>query len=156
MRPSKRNAGMKAALARIGATKAQQDRSVPPARTAAAGKLRNKSATKPRRRNPESAIVKACLEWLHAHGIWAWRQNAAVVPGRRFNGMPGQADIIGLVSRACAGGRFLAVECKTETGRLTEDQVVFLNRVKAHDGLAVVVRSVADLEAFGRKQGWCE
>ena len=37
-------------------------------------------------------------------------------------------------------GRFLALECKNDTGRLTEEQAAFLERVKRHGGVSGMVR----------------
>jgi hypothetical protein len=52
----------------------------------------------------------------------------------------GSADIIGIAP----GGRFLAVEVKTKTGRVSPDQARFIEHVKAKGGVAGVARSVQD------------
>lgn len=100
---------------------------------------------------PEKAVVKECLDWLHLNGIFAYRQNTGAAEyiggnGRkrfvRF-GEKGASDIIGILP----GGRFLAVECKAENGRLSEYQIEYLANVRRMGGLAVVAKSSADIEA---------
>lgn len=102
-------------------------------------------------KTPEAAVLHACLHWLALRGIKAWRNNSgvAMMKGRggrmqpvRF-GARGQADILGILP----GGRFLAVECKSSTGKTTEDQEAFLREVNRLGGLAIVARSIDDLEA---------
>lgn len=59
-------------------------------------------------------------------------------------GTPGQADLSGLF---WPSGRRLEIECKTERGRLSEDQLSFQRMIETFGGLYVVARSVADVEA---------
>lgn len=54
----------------------------------------------------------------------------------------GCSDLIG-----CLDGRFLALEAKTGTGRLTSDQEQFGAVVRAKGGFACVVRSVDEARA---------
>lgn len=56
--------------------------------------------------------------------------------------MRGTADILGLLD----DGTFLAVEVKSEKGRLSPEQKVFLSEVKLRGALAIVARSVEDVE----------
>jgi len=51
----------------------------------------------------------------------------------------GSSDIIGICR-----GRFLAVEVKTKTGRVTKEQQAFIDAVKKAGGIAGVCRSVDD------------
>lgn len=103
---------------------------------------------------PESAVLAACLRALELHPrvAWACRVNSGAMTGTdangkrrfiRFNGMPGMSDIIGQTRN----GTFLAVECKRPSGRLTDDQRAFLDRVQAAGGVAVCARSVDDVIA---------
>jgi len=52
----------------------------------------------------------------------------------------GVSDIIGLWN-----GTFIAIEVKTQTGRISEHQEFFMKDVVAHGGLAFVVRSVDEV-----------
>ena len=103
----------------------------------------------------ESDIQKACLEWLHYQGIFAWRSNQVPVPlkgggFRRFVGLRGVSDILGILPQRCScalQGVFLAVEVKRpRTGRLSPEQKAFLAKVNDLGGLGIVVTSVEDLE----------
>lgn len=97
----------------------------------------------------EGAIVAACLEFLHYAGVTAWRNNSGAVKYKNASGASrflrygkvGSADIIGWMP----DGRFLGVECKTSTGRLSETQKVWLAELRKSGGVAVVARSVDDL-----------
>ncbi|MDR2482243.1 MAG: VRR-NUC domain-containing protein [Treponema sp.] len=94
---------------------------------------------------PENEVKRTCLEYLTLQGIYAWINNTGALPAgdKRFIrfGHPGSSDIIGILP----GGRFLAVECKSNTGRLSEAQEEFLAAVRANGGLAVVARSYEDI-----------
>jgi len=102
----------------------------------------------------EGAVVQACLEYLKLYGAFAWRNNTGALKDKSdrpvFFGKIGSADIIGLLP----GGRFLAVECKTEKGKLSDKQYEFLTSVKEMGGLAFVARSVDDLmEGLKKRDG---
>lgn len=56
----------------------------------------------------------------------------------RYGLCVGSADLIGVGP----GGRFLALEVKTTTGTVTEEQRMFLELVRSKGGIAAVVRSV--------------
>lgn len=57
-------------------------------------------------------------------------------------GGPGGSDLIG-----CLRGRFIALEIKTEKGRVSAEQHGFLECVRANGGFAAIVRSVDDAVA---------
>ena len=107
---------------------------------------------------PEREIVREVLRYLTTRrDVTAWRCNTGMASygDRRVRfGAPGMADSIGWKMGVAGcdynGGveerfpRFLAIECKSETGRLTHPQQIFLARVRAAGGVAGVVRSVQD------------
>lgn len=103
---------------------------------------------KPKRSNdrPEAAALVEVLKALRAHPLvsWAERQNsgAANVGGRyiRF-GWPGCSDVLGQLR----DGRFLAVECKSPTGRLRPEQAGFLERIRCAGGVAFMARDLRDV-----------
>jgi len=76
-------------------------------------------------------------------GVTLWRNNTGVAEHRgarvRYGLCVGSADLIGILAPA---GRFFALEIKTATGRVSPDQVRFLNLVRNRGGFAAVVRSV--------------
>lgn len=94
-----------------------------------------------------SDLVRVCLEYLEIRKILAWRNNSTGIFDpeskrfRAFVGMRGTGDILGVLP----GGRFLSVECKEGSGRLSPDQRLFIDRVNACGGLAVCVRHVNEL-----------
>lgn len=53
----------------------------------------------------------------------------------------GSSDLIGWT----ADGRFLAVEVKTPTGRVTKQQLQFIDAVRNAGGVAIVARKTGDL-----------
>jgi hypothetical protein len=93
----------------------------------------------------EGSVVKACLEYLTYYGAFVWRNNTGGLRDAKnrmvFFGKPGSSDIIGVLP----GGRFIACECKTAKGKLSEKQKEFLARVEEFGGLAIVARSVDDV-----------
>lgn len=102
-----------------------------------------KPSSKPpyRERNIQAAIMQA----LSQAGCLVWRNNTGALPDRRgilvrYGLCIGSSDIIGIMP----DGRFLAVEVKTKTGRVTEAQENFLAAVRARGGVAGVCRSVED------------
>jgi len=100
----------------------------------------------------EADILRACLTWLRLHGVYCWRQNQGASRGEyqgkrrflRFASVPGISDIVGVV--ADGTGRILCVETKRPGQSLTPYQHAFLDVVRSHGGIALVVHSVAELE----------
>jgi len=99
---------------------------------------------------PEGAVVNEILEYLQLCRIYAWRNSVGAVTvknprGRdrflRF-GKPGSSDILGILP----DGRFLAIECKTATGRLSVMQRDFIEDIRSRGGVAFVARGVEDVE----------
>jgi len=101
----------------------------------------------------EQKLVKACIDYLRYKGFLVLRNNSGMIfindNGKIRSiraGMAGSADII-----ACSpGGRFFAIECKSKTGKLTESQKEFLQKVSELGGVALVVRNIDELI------GYCE
>ena len=78
-------------------------------------------------------------------GAFVWRNNTGALRDKRerpvYFGKPGSSDILGILP----GGRFIAVECKSKKGKLSEKQKIFLAEVERLGGLAIVARSIDDL-----------
>ena len=108
--------------------------------------------------NAETALQRQIMVALSEAGCTVWRSNTVQAHAGRvihssgntvtladssvivFGLCKGSADIIGIAP----GGRFLAVEVKTKTGRVSPDQTRFIEHVKAKGGVAGVARSVQD------------
>jgi hypothetical protein len=96
---------------------------------------------------PERDIQREALRLLRAWpGVKTIRVNAGTARGGRTKlAEAGTADIV-----ACVRGRFVGFEIKTAKGALRESQVQWQAELEAAGGAYVVVRSVADVEAFLR------
>lgn len=83
----------------------------------------------------------------------AWRTNNIPVPlkgggFRRFVGLRGVADVIGILPQKHAGelfGNILCVECKMPKGKLSEHQEIFLENIRKKGGIAIVAHDVQEL-----------
>lgn len=95
------------------------------------------------------ALMKTdgCAFWRNNVGLATFKDDrTGEVRTVRFGLFKGSSDNIGLV-----GERFCALETKTETGRLSPEQKMFLDLVRRLGGYADVVRSVEQaLEAVER------
>jgi penicillin-binding protein-related factor A (putative recombinase) len=98
----------------------------------------------------EKEIENAILEYLSLQrDVFAWKVNTVGVfdpvkavfrkSKNRFH-MNGVADILGIFM-----GKPLAIEVKSQTGRLSPAQHAFLNRFITAGGVAIMARSVDDV-----------
>ncbi len=100
---------------------------------------------------PEKRIVNAIMGWLlFQRDCFAWINDSVGIYDaakgifRRNTSrykIKGVSDILGIWK-----GKFLAIEVKTKTGRISPEQAAFLQRVINHGGIAFVARSVEDVE----------
>ena len=81
-----------------------------------------------------------CLIFRNNVGVL---KNAAGIP-IKFGLAVGSSDLIGIAP----GGRFLAVEIKTPTGKATTEQLRFIEAVRARGGIAGIARSPAEALAL--------
>lgn len=96
----------------------------------------------------ETIIVKDCIRYLTLKGYEVIRNNSGAVVSQykgktrliRY-GAKGSSDIL-----ACSPkGQFVAVECKSEKGKPTDDQITFLKRIDQKGGIALIVHSLDEL-----------
>jgi len=91
----------------------------------------------------ESQLVKIILAHLSKiPGVFAWRQNTGAVrtaTGMVRFGIPGQADITGVVS-----GKRFEIECKSDRGKVSDAQRQFGLRMIECGGLYVVAYVPSD------------
>ena len=83
----------------------------------------------------EKDITRQIRAYLNMRGIWHFK----VWQG--LGSQKGVADIIGIYK-----GAPLAIEVKTAKGKLSEHQAKFLARWVLEGGIAIVARSVEDVE----------
>lgn len=104
----------------------------------------------------ESWIEAQIHHYLSLKGIFAWKAKTVGTydpvkkifrkPGANY--MRGVSDILGVLD----GGRTLAIEVKTPTGRVSPEQKTFIEQVNKRGGLAFVARSVEDVKAKLEKE----
>lgn len=102
----------------------------------------------------EHDTQKAILQWLGKRGRGRlYRNNAGVKGHVRFGLCPGASDIIGWesmkITEDMVGQRvaiFTAIEVKGPKGRLTPEQIDFLDLVNAAGGFACMARSVKEAQ----------
>lgn len=97
----------------------------------------------------ESDIQRLIMLALSEAGCLIFRNNCGVLKNAagipiRFGLAVGSSDLIGIAP----GGRFLAVEIKTPTGKATTEQMRFIEAVRARGGVAGIARSPAEALAL--------
>lgn len=99
----------------------------------------------------EKQIENLILSYLKSKKILAWQNSsvgifdAKIGKYRRKNSIHrivGVSDILGIYA-----GRFLAIEVKSEKGRLSLPQKEFIDQINAQGGIAFVARSIEDVES---------
>lgn len=108
----------------------------------------------------ESGLMRSIQIALSFMGLRLLRNNVGMLEDRngqkvRYGLCVGSSDLIGWyaveITPEMVGKKlavFTAVEVKTPTGRLTKEQVNFLEAVKSAGGIAFVARSVEEAERF--------
>lgn len=102
----------------------------------------------------EKLIENSILRLLNLKQVFAWKVKTTGTYDptlKRFRKpspfyMKGVSDILGLYK-----GRFIAIEVKTPKGKLTIEQKLFQERVRENGGIAIVARSVVDVEILINK-----
>jgi hypothetical protein len=97
----------------------------------------------------ESDIQRLIMLALSEAGCLIFRNNVGVLKNAagipiRFGLAVGSSDLIGIAP----GGRFLAVEIKTPTGKATPEQLRFIEAVRSRGGIAGIARSPAEALAL--------
>lgn len=94
---------------------------------------------------PEAKVLKACIAYLEDLDCYVLRISAGVtaIEGRTMAiGRAGLPDIL-----ACKNGRFIAVECKAERGRVSEAQQRQHEFIKRRNGIVIIPHSVDELRS---------
>ncbi len=109
------------------------------------------------KKQTETSLVKAIIEFLRLKGIYGWRNNSGAFAaegrtGKRFVrfGLPGSADVLAVVP---PHGRLLAIEAKVGRNNPTDLQLHFGAAINDAGGLWLVIRSLADLEELLMEHG---
>lgn len=103
------------------------------------------------RSGPHTKLVSAVVDLLTLKRINHWKNNVAAmkIEGRFVRcGERGLPDVIAIGT----GGRLVGLECKTGSGKLSEDQEEWQAKFEESGALFVVVRSLHDVaDALGLK-----
>ncbi len=92
-------------------------------------------------------MLAVCKTGARVIRVNAGKGTVTIRKAQPFHGVPeGVSDLVGWSK----GGRFLALEVKTRTGRATPAQLAFIEAVKGSGGIAGVVRSVDEALALVR------
>lgn len=90
----------------------------------------------------ESQIKRQILDYLSARrDVLCWN-NPNIGRGRVNQVKRGVSDILGLFKGT---GRLICIEVKTPKGKISGDQLIFLNQVAMSGACAFVARSVEDV-----------
>ena len=98
----------------------------------------------------EGAVLKACKEYLLLRGHFCARVNSGGFETKlggwfRAVDIKGFPDIVGIT----VNGKALAVECKSDKGKLSEAQKTFRDEWVSRGGIHVVARKIEDLQRAG-------
>ena len=89
----------------------------------------------------ENIVVRECYEFLNSlPNCFCWRANQIPVKGRAFIGLKGVSDLVGIYK-----GKFLGVEVKTTTGKLSPEQEFFMDKIIKMGGIAILARCKQDV-----------
>ena len=97
----------------------------------------------------EKDITKAIRKCLNSLNVFHWKQWQGLGSTR------GTPDIVGILPVSIATlkklgvkkvGLFLGIEVKTAKGKVTDYQAAFLNAIRSAGGVAIVARSVEDID----------
>ena len=100
---------------------------------------------------PEFQIEAQILAYLRSIGVWCWKNPTSgffdsKIQRFRKHSSPyainGVSDILGLLP----SGRFLAIEVKSDTGKLSIHQKTFLEQINKNGGVAIMAKSVDEVK----------
>lgn len=86
-------------------------------------------------------ITSKAMQILEERNIECWRQNNIPVRGRAFTGRRGIGDVVGFHRMT---GVMVSCEIKKIGDTLKPDQELFLTKLKAAGGLALIARQIGN------------
>ncbi len=96
----------------------------------------------------ENKIQLDIIKHLQANGVFCWRNGNHAVWDAKNNiyrsnpySICGAPDIIAIIK-----GQFTGIECKTKTGKISADQILFKKRCERHGGKYIVARCTKDVD----------
>jgi hypothetical protein len=91
---------------------------------------------------PESDVLRAVLDYAFRIGAYAWRNNTGAIKAQ-YKGRDRyiQFSEVGAADVFCIyRGQFIAIECKTETGRQSDEQKAWQMQIERAGGTYVLCR----------------
>lgn len=98
----------------------------------------------------ESEIRDQIVEYLRKKGVMVWKDRQVTTrPGRgTFRTSNGVPDIIGIAK----DGRFIGIEVKTRTGKLSDAQIAFMERAGQTKAILILARDLKDVISYFIKE----
>jgi hypothetical protein len=99
----------------------------------------------------EKQIENSILSFLSMRGIFAWKHESVGIfdqkrgTFRRKFGVHRKVGVSDIIAIDPQTGRIICIEVKSDTGKLTLDQKVFLSDVARNKGISFVARSIEDV-----------
>lgn len=117
-----------------------------------AREVRGKRRSDGTRENPETPLVRFVREWVRDHpGLLDLRRTHSGVsfrgPRKLYHGAEGGLDYLG----GTCFGAVLAVECKSEIGELSDEQVETIARYREWGWIVIVCHSPGEFVALVRQ-----
>jgi len=98
----------------------------------------------------EKEIENQILGYLVNRGIFCWKNDTVGVFDRNIGEYRKQSAYhrkgIPDILSCLPGGRMLAIEVKTPTGRVSKEQEFIISRINELGGIAFVARNIEDVE----------
>ena len=90
----------------------------------------------------EFQIRDEIVEYLEKKGILCWKDAKPLFSSKRgFAKSNGTPDILCVLK----DGRFMGIECKTKTGKLSKAQIDFIERISHTKAIFIVARELDDV-----------
>lgn len=102
----------------------------------------------------EADYQTAIQDYLQYKGIFAWKNHSTGIYNKKGGGwiplgLTGVSDILGILP----DGRFLAIEVKKPGGKLTQNQIDFLDIINKNGGVAFMAITIDDVQAHLKLAG---
>jgi hypothetical protein len=91
------------------------------------------------KRGEEKNLQRLVANWLNLQGIYYEQERM----DKRTSGKVGRPDF-----RCCVKGKFVAIECKAEGCKLTDEQVHEFSRIHMSGGVTLIAWSLQDVISF--------
>ncbi|MDA3940494.1 MAG: hypothetical protein PF693_14485 [Spirochaetia bacterium] len=89
----------------------------------------------------ESDLIREVSSYIKVKGYFIHRTNTGRRGGVSY-GTKGSGDFTGLLP----SGRYIAIECKGDNGKQSEDQILFQTEVEKNNGLYILAYSLAEVK----------